>query len=88
MIREVKKDSSEGEFQFYSFDTLPDAALLTIRDISRLAGRSRTSLWRDVRDGRLPSPSRIGPNAVRWRVSDVRAYLNGGKEPLGGYKAI
>ena len=88
MIKEVKGDSSERGFQFYSFDTLLDTALLTIRDISRLAGRSRTSLWRDVRDGRLPSPLRIGPNAVRWRASDVRAYLNGGKEPLGGYKAI
>mgnify|MGYP001397796369 FL=1 len=77
MMREIKEGSSKSNFQFYSFDTLPDAALLAIKDISRLAGRSRSSLWRDVRDGRLASPLRIGPNAVRWRVSDVRAYLCG-----------
>jgi len=73
MNREVSRENS----LFYSFDILPDTALLTIKDISRLAGRSRTSLWRDVRAGRLPSPARIAPNTVRWRVADVRAYLCG-----------
>ena len=73
MNREVSGEHS----LFYSFYILPDTALLTIKDISRLAGRSRTSLWRDVRAGRLPSPARIAPNTVRWRVADVRAYLCG-----------
>ena len=53
MDREVSGEHS----LFYSFDILPDTALLTIKDISRLAGRSRTSLWRDVRAGLLPSPA-------------------------------
>ena len=60
-----------------NFDTLPDDALLSVRDIGILASRSRASIWRDVRDGRLPKPISIGAKAKRWRVEDVRAYLEG-----------
>lgn len=60
------------------FDNLPDSALLDVRAVSILACRSRASIWRDVRDGRLPQPIAIGAQSKRWRVADVRAYLNGG----------
>lgn len=61
-----------------SFDDLPDAALVDVYTITALAKRSRASVWRDVKAGRLPQPIAIGPQARRWRVADVRAYLNGG----------
>ena len=60
------------------FDGLPDSALLNIKEIRHLAGRSPASIWRDVKRGRLPRPISIGPNASRWRAADVRAYLMGG----------
>ncbi len=59
------------------FDRLPSAALLSASDIVTLSGRSRTSLWRDVNQGRLSKPVRVGPNCVRWRVEDARKYLAG-----------
>lgn len=59
------------------FDTLPDSALLDVREIRYLAGRSPASIWRDVNCGRLPRPVSIGPNASRWRAADVRNYLKG-----------
>jgi predicted DNA-binding transcriptional regulator AlpA len=59
------------------FDQLPNAALLSASDLVTLSGRSRTSVWRDVNEGRLCKPVRLGPNCVRWRVSDVRKYLAG-----------
>lgn len=61
-----------------SFDELPDTALVDVHTITALAKRSRASLWRDVRAGRLPKPVAIGPQTRRWRVADVRAYLKGG----------
>lgn len=61
-----------------SFDGLPDTALVDINTIAALAKRSRASIWRDVQAGRLPQPVAIGPKTRRWRVADVRAYLNGG----------
>ena len=61
-----------------SFDVLPDGALVDVYTVAALSKRSRASIWRDVQAGRLPQPIAIGPQARRWRVSDVRTYLNGG----------
>ena len=62
-----------------AFDTLPPSALMDISEISALACRSKASIWRDVKAGRIVAPHKIGPNATRWFVSDVRQYLNGGE---------
>jgi predicted DNA-binding transcriptional regulator AlpA len=59
--------------------SMPAEALVSAKELSLLAGRSRASIWRDVQAGRLPQPIAIGPQARRWRVEDVRAYLNGGE---------
>ena len=61
-----------------NFEMLPDAALLSAAEIKYLSNRSLASIWRDVKQGRLPRPISIGPNASRWRAADVRHYLNGG----------
>ena len=61
------------------FDDLPDGALTDISEIGALACRSRASIWRDVHEGRLSQPHKVGPNATRWFVGDVRKYLQGGE---------
>lgn len=61
-----------------AFDNLPDAALIDLATLTKLACRSRASIYRDVAAGRLAKPVRVGLQSVRWRVVDVRAYLNGG----------
>ncbi len=59
------------------FDVMPDSALMNVHEISLLSGKSTATLWRDVQDGRLPEPHKIGPKSPRWRVDDVRNFLNG-----------
>jgi predicted DNA-binding transcriptional regulator AlpA len=59
-----------------TFPSLPDAALVDIRVVSALLGRSRASIWRDVATGRLPAPIKLG-GSTRWRVGGVRAALGG-----------
>jgi predicted DNA-binding transcriptional regulator AlpA len=61
-----------------AFDNLPDGALIDLPTLTALACRSKASVYRDVAAGRLPKPIRVGLQSVRWRVADVRAYLNGG----------
>lgn len=61
------------------FDALPDSALMNVKEISLLSGKSAATLWRDVHDGLLPKPHKIGPNSTRWRVGDVRRFLGGGE---------
>jgi predicted DNA-binding transcriptional regulator AlpA len=59
-----------------TFPFLPDAALIEIRVVSALLGRSKASIWRDVERGRLAPPVKVG-GSTRWRVGDVRAALAG-----------
>ena len=73
----MTKQSTALSERVRNFDNLPDDALLDVRDVGILASRSRASIWRDTRDGRLPKPISIGAQAKRWRVADVRAYLKG-----------
>ena len=60
-----------------SFDTLPNEAVVDLKTVRALSSRSKTSIYRDIAAGRLSKPIRIGPQAVRWRVGNVREYLAG-----------
>jgi len=71
---------SKTEDRLSNFDNLPGQALLSIREVSKMSGRSRTSLWRDVMRGSLADPVKIGSHTVKWRVCDVRQFLNGGSD--------
>lgn len=41
---------------------------------AKLAGRSRSSIDRDVKEGRLPKPLKMGQRNY-WNVADVDAHL-------------
>ena len=60
-----------------TFKALPDDALVDLKTVSTLTLRSRSSIYRDIRQGYFVKPLRLGKTSSRWRVEDVRAYLNG-----------
>ena len=49
--------------------------LLRERDVCEMVAVSRSTLWRWVRAGSFPAPIRIGPSAVRWRLSVVHEWM-------------
>ncbi|MBV1786753.1 AlpA family phage regulatory protein [Marinobacterium sp. D7] len=40
---------------------------------------SRPTVWRWTHEGRIPKPHKLGPNCTRWKLSEVRAMLEGGQ---------
>ena len=74
----AKRNSNIAGTRLQEFDQMPESALMSAKELSALINRSRASIWRDTKAGRLPQPIAIGPQARRWRVADVRAYLSGG----------
>ena len=70
--QQVKNRNRLGDFA-----RLPSNALISVKELTLLSGRSRTSLWRDVTRGSLAEPVKIGNRTVKWRVADVRQFLNG-----------
>ena len=49
--------------------------LLTRPEVEKWLALSRSSVYRLMREGILPEPIRIGPRAVRWKSSEIEAYL-------------
>jgi len=47
------------------------------RDIAKRFGISRNTVWRWAREGRLPPPTKIGPNCSRWPESAVDELTRG-----------
>jgi predicted DNA-binding transcriptional regulator AlpA len=62
--------------------TLPDLRTLTIADICRALQINRDTLSELRRSGGFPDPIRIGKFNLRWRVTDVQAWMS-----RGGYDA-
>lgn len=40
-----------------------------------LGGVHRSTLWRWIREGKLPKPIKLGPGVARWRMSHIRAFI-------------
>lgn len=59
-----------------AFDDLPDCAFVSLPVIRLLLDCGPATVWRMARDGRLPSPVKIGGMA-RWSVGALRAALRG-----------
>lgn len=55
---------------------LPACQLLTIGDMCRIFGTSRSSIERYVRSNvRFPQPLRLGQRGVRFRAGDVMRFI-------------
>jgi len=61
------------------FDDMSESALLTVQELVALGIGSPATIWRDVHSKRLAAPIKIGPNRTRFRVGDVRRFLEGGE---------
>ena len=49
--------------------------LLRRRQVEEITGMSRSSIYRLMQDGEFPRPVKVGPAAVRWKASDLTAWL-------------
>ena len=48
---------------------------LRLRDVLEKNGVSLAAIYEWINDGRFPKPLQCGPKAVRWRDSDVEAWM-------------
>lgn len=48
--------------------------LLRRKEVEKLSGLSRASIYRHIQSGKFPAPVAIGTGSVRWRQSDITAW--------------
>ena len=49
--------------------------MLRREEVQDRTGLSRSAIYRLMREGEFPLPRRLGQRAVRWRESDLEAWL-------------
>jgi len=68
-----------------SFDALPDSAFIRESQLVQSPKRPTTpaplpfsapTLWRKVKEGTFPKPSKLSARVTAWKVGDVRAWIN------------
>ena len=58
-----------------AFDSLPDAAYVRLPVVQSLYACSAASVWRGVKQGRIPSPIKLSPRTTCWNVGELRNAL-------------
>lgn len=56
-------------------DVLPNSAMVDVKTVSAILGRSVTAIWRDSRNGKMPRPVKTGPATTRWNLGAIRRHL-------------
>ncbi|MDO9151677.1 MAG: AlpA family phage regulatory protein [Methylotenera sp.] len=58
-----------------NFDSMPDSAYIRLPVIKALYGVSSATIWRNVKNGAIPKPSKLSERCTAWNVGQVRADL-------------
>ena len=57
--------------------------LLTMKEVRELTSLGETKLREMIDAGKFPRAKQVGPRAVRWRMSDVEAWIEGLPDATG-----
>lgn len=60
--------------------------LLRRREVEKITGMSRSSIYRLMNEGEFPRPVRVGPAAVRWKASYIMAWIESRPVATGEFK--
>jgi prophage regulatory protein len=47
---------------------------LSVKQLCDRYSTSRQSIWRWVRDGRMPAPVKLSPGCTRWKLADLEVW--------------
>lgn len=52
-----------------------DYSYLTARDVCEMLQLNRSTIYRQIKQGIFPKPTKIG-NSSRWKFSEIKAFLD------------
>ena len=52
----------------------PTEKLIKLAELCKLLDMARSTIYKLKMEGRFPEPIKVGYRAVRWRLSDIRAW--------------
>jgi prophage regulatory protein len=64
---------------------LPETGFVRLKNIIAPYGPipvSKSTWWKGVKEGRFPTPVKLGPKIAAWRVEDIRALIESPERAL------
>jgi len=58
-----------------NFDSMPNGAYIRLPVLKALYGVSSATIWRGVKNGSIPKPTKLTERTTAWNVGVVRAAL-------------
>jgi prophage regulatory protein len=74
------EEPSAREYPYQDIET--SERLIRIGDLIEITGLSRTTIYREIQNGRFPVPIRIGAS-VRWPMSEISQFIESRKAERG-----
>lgn len=66
----------DGKKKFtYKVKPTQEDRRITLGELITIAGRSRSSILRDIEAGRLPQPFRFPTGRLYWRLSEIQSFM-------------
>ncbi len=62
-----------------NFDSLPDSSNVRLPVVMFLYGVSSATVWRNVKNGKIPKPRKLTLRTTCWNVGELRSALTGNK---------
>lgn len=57
---------------------LPEVGFVRLAQVLAIIPISRSAWWAGIKEGRFPTPLKLGPRTTVWRVEDIRVLLRDG----------
>lgn len=54
---------------------LPETGFVRLPEVLKVYPVSKSTWWSGVKDGRYPSPVKLGPKISAWRVEDIKELI-------------
>jgi predicted DNA-binding transcriptional regulator AlpA len=71
----MKKESISINSDLRNFDQFPNSANVRLPVVMALYACSSATVWRGVKEGRLPQPRKLSPRTTCWNVGELRHAL-------------
>lgn len=62
---------------------MSDIVLLTRQQVEKMLGIRRSTVYKLMRQGKLPEPIQITPGCVRWRKAELEDWINSRPKATG-----
>lgn len=72
----MKPKSLQQQVALENFDRLPDVANVRLPIVMALWGVSSATVWRNIKNGNIPTPRKLTSRTTVFNVGELRAALS------------